>query len=326
MRKSKFLVLLVLFCNPLFGQVDFMKSDSLRQEALGLLMSKEYRKSAEKYKELLKDYEGYINKSDWYNTACCYALVGDVEKSFYHLLVLVEKNYKGYNHITTDSDLAILHSDKRWNDLISKIKANKEEAEKYYDKPLIAILDSIREEDQKYRRQMDEMRKEHGTDSEEWEVLIQNLQEADSLNFLKVSKILDERGWLGTSVIGEAGSVTLWLVIQHADQLPEKQRDYLKFLRVAAEKGEASLSNLAYLEDRVAKNFGNKQVYGTQITQDSISGEFYPYPMIDPENVDKRRMKVGVEPMGSYLEFWGATWDVDKYKKRMAELDAEKED
>jgi hypothetical protein len=47
-------------------------------------------------------------------------------------------------------------------------------------------------------------------------------------------------------------------------------------------------------------------------------------PMIDPDNVDKRRAEVGLEPIAEYLKIFDVTWDVEKFKKRMEEYDAKK--
>src|SRR5690606_19395504 len=125
--------------------------------------------------------------------------------------------YSNINHITTDANLHSLHSDKQWEKLIAIVKANKEEAEKYLDKPLVAILDTIYQEDQAYRRQIDEIKEKYGRDSDEIKDHWKLINEKDSINLIKIKKILEERGWLGPKIIGEQGNATLFLVIQHAD-------------------------------------------------------------------------------------------------------------
>lgn len=54
------------------------------------------------------------------------------------------------------------------------------------------------------------------------------------------------------------------------------------------------------------------------------TGEFYVSPIEDPQNVDKRRGKVGLGPLADYISNWDIIWDVEKHKKRSAELDAGK--
>ena len=95
-------------------------------DAKKLYDSKDYLQSAMKYKEAFDQNEGKAYPSDRYNAACSFALAEDIESAFYHLFRLANSSdYKDYEHITTDSDLDILHQDKRWNELISIVKSNK---------------------------------------------------------------------------------------------------------------------------------------------------------------------------------------------------------
>ncbi|MGE5943668.1 MAG: DUF6624 domain-containing protein [Flavobacteriales bacterium] len=260
------------------------------------------------------------NTSDRYNAACSWALAKEIDSSFVQLFQVSEKgNYSNYGHITTDSDLEILHSDKRWNIVLDIVKVNKERTEANLDKPLIAILDTIHQEDQVLRRQVREVEEKYGRDSEQIKAHWKTIGEKDSINLLKIQKILDERGWLGSDVIGSQGNNTLFLVIQHSElQVQEK---YLPMMREAVEKGNARPSSLALLEDRVALGQGKKQIFGSQIGRNPESGEFYVLPLQDPDNVDKRRAEVGLDTLQEYVSLWNITWDVEKYKKELPELE-----
>ena len=197
----------------------------------------------------------------------------------------------------------------------SLVKANKVKAEANLEKPLVAILDTIYRDDQQYRMQISEIEKEHGWDAPEMRKLWSIIIEKDSINLVKVKKILDERGWLGPDVIGQQGNGTLFLVIQHADL--ETQEKYLPMLRDAVQKGNARASDLALLEDRVALRQGKLQMYGSQIGRDPDTGESYVLPLEDPDNVDKRRASVGLGPLSEYTRRFGAVWDVEGYKKML---------
>lgn len=61
--------------------------------------------------------------------------------------------------------------------------------------------------------------------------------------------------------------------------------------------------NYAYLMDHVLKNKGKKQLYGTQMTWDSL-GNHFPYPIKDSVNVDKRRIEMGLNSLNHYLKFF----------------------
>ena len=72
---------------------------------------------------------------------------------------------------------------------------------------------------------------------------------------------------------------------------------------------------MALLEDRVALRQGKKQIYGSQIGVDPDTGEHYVQPLEDPDNVDKRRAEVGLEPIANYVKLWRINWNVEQYKK-----------
>lgn len=190
------------------------------------------------------------------------------------------------------------------------------------DKQLVAILDTIYQEDQKYRMQIDEIAKKYGWESDEMKAHGKIINEKDSINLIKVKKILDERGWLGPDIIGRKGNSALFLVIQHSDL--ETQKKYLPMMRDAVQKGNARSSSLALLEDRVALRQGKRQIYGSQIGRDQETGEYYILPLEDPENVDKRRAEVGLGTLQDYISNWGITWNVEEYIKKLPELEAKR--
>ena len=90
---------------------------------------KEYKKSVIAYAQAFE--YSYTDQLDIYNAACSSALAEDIETAFQYLFKLANSQFKyaDLKWITTDSDLDILHKDKRWIDLIKIVKLNKEEAE-----------------------------------------------------------------------------------------------------------------------------------------------------------------------------------------------------
>ncbi|MBK9419532.1 MAG: hypothetical protein IPN44_00595 [Flavobacteriales bacterium] len=135
-----------------------------------------------------------------------------------------------------------------------------------------------------------------------------------------MTRILDERGWLGADIIGGKGNATLFLVIQHADQATQER--YLPMMREAVAKGNAEGSSLALLEDRVALGQGKRQIYGSQIGRDNDTGEYFILPLEDPDKVDERRGQVGLDPLAEYPGNWDLTWDPVKYKEQLPALEA----
>lgn len=307
--------MLLCFAAPAQDQARY---NELVKDAWQQYENKEYLKSAQTYSTAFGALGGKGTQTDRYNAACSWALAGESDSAFYQLFYIAERNYTNYNHITTDTDLASLHEDPRWKDLQALIWANKEKEEAHYDKELVAVLDTVYREDQKYRMQIAAVREKFGWESVEMQDLLRKMDVADSINLVKVKKILDEHGWLGADSIGRHGNLTLFLVIQHADL--ETQEQYLPMMREAVKKGRAAAANLALLEDRVALRKGGKQIYGSQIGTNQTTGEYYLLPLTDPDNVDKRRAEVGLGPLQEYLSRWKLTWNAEEYKKNLPQL------
>jgi hypothetical protein len=191
-----------------------------------------------------------------------------------------------------------------------------QDTESKLDQSLITILDTVFQDDQMYRQKSREIEEKYGWDSEERQAHGRIIKQKDSINLIKVRKILDERGWLGSNVIGKQGNMTLYLVIQHSNS--ETREKYLPMMREAVQNRNASPSSLALLEDRVALGKGEKQIYGSQIAGNSESG-YIVQPLIDPDNVDKRRAEVGLGSLQDYVSRWGIIWDVEEFKKKQQE-------
>ncbi len=306
-----FLFSLIVACNAFSQDTEY---NAFVTTADSLYRIQNYRESAIEYSKAFKTFgwKGYL--VDRYNAACSWALANEVDSALFQLNIIVKKmNYKDYNDIVTDPDLTSLHSDKRWNELLEQIKSNKEKAEVNLDKTLVATLDSIFNDDQNGRQQLKEVEAIYGVDSKELKAHWKMISEKDSINLIKVKTILDTRGWLGEDVVGEQGNTTLFLVIQHSDI--KTQERYLPMMRQAVKNGKAKGSSLALLEDRVALRQGRMQIYGSQINRDIKTQSYYVSPLEDPDNVDKRRAEVGLQPLAEYLLNWNLVWDVEQYKK-----------
>lgn len=326
MKKLILLTLIGIISNFAFGQKDMTLYNSFVQKADSLYREKDFKNSAIEYQKAFDANDGKAYPGDRYNAACTFALAGDSEKAFYHLFYSAEHpniKYSNYSHITTDSDLNSLHKDKQWEKLLKMVKANKDEIEKDFDKPLVAILDTIYIEDQTYRRQIGTIEEKFGRESDEIKKHWKLINEKDSINLIKIQNILNERGWLGPKEIGNQGNSTLFLVIQHSPL--EVQEKYLPMMREAVKKGNANPSSLALLEDRVTLRKGGKQIYGSQIGRDPETGEYFVSPLEDPENVDLRRAEVGLGPIAEYIRNWNMTWDLKKHIERTEKMEKEKE-
>ena len=319
MKKKIFLSVCFISTQVTFGQN--AEYSTLVKKADSLYNVKDFKTSALTYTAAFKA-NGWVGMSDdRYNAACSWALANNSDSSFFQLNRIATKaNYMNYGHITTDPDLNSLHDDKRWKPLLDLIKQNKEKAEANLNKPLVAQLDSIYTEDQKYRLQIDQIEKKYGWESNEMKNHWKIINEKDSINLIKIKLLLDKYGWLGADVIGEQGNSTLFLVIQHSDIATQEK--YLPMMRDAVKNGKAKGSALALLEDRVALRNGKKQIYGSQIGRDNETKLYYVSPLEDPDNVDIRRAEVGLQPLADYISHWQIKWNIEQYKKDLPTIEA----
>jgi Family of unknown function (DUF6624) len=122
---------------------------------------------------------------------------------------------------------------------------------------------------------------------------------ADAENLPWLKQVIAEHGWPGKSLAGEDGAFAAWLLVQHADGDPAFQRHCLELMTAAADRGEATRRELAYLTDRVLLAEGQPQVYGTQAI--GRAGRFAARKLRDPDGVDQRRASAGLGPLAEYL-------------------------
>jgi hypothetical protein len=96
-------------------------------------------------------------------------------------------------------------------------------------------------------------------------------------NAARLESILDEVGW------------------------PAFQRRCLARLQDAAKTGKIPAWQPAYLLDRMRMFEGRPQIYGTQFEEDE-NGEPHPAPIEDPDHVNERRAKIGLDSLEERLQ------------------------
>ncbi len=182
-------------------------------------------------------------------------------------------------------------------------------AQSGFNKQLAAALDSIYDADQAGRLKLDSLQKKYGWQSEQVQSLLPSMKSQDSLNVVRIKKIIDTYGWQGPDQVGKKGSQTIFLVIQHADSLT--QVTYFPVMRAAVKEGKALPRELALLEDRILTTQGKEQIYGSQVRM-ADSGKFEFFPIKDEPNVNKRRAAVGLEPLEDYAKYFDIIYVLPK--------------
>ncbi len=188
-----------------------------------------------------------------------------------------------------------------------------------YDKPLKRELLKIWNEDQDIRQEWTEAWNKFGDGSPVVDSIIKRMRYTDSIHLVFITKILDEKGWVGKDKIGGLANNTFFVIIQHSDL--KTQQKYLPMMRTAVKEGKTEARWLALLEDRVALGEGRKQIYGSQIYFNKKTNKSYVAPLDDPDNVDKRRKEVGLDPLSHYLKQMDLIWNLEEYKKQLPELE-----
>lgn len=319
MKKITFLMLTTLLILSSCSGQNSGDYTELIAEARDLYKAGKYEQSGEKYAVALASVEVSDSISHLYEAAQAWAMANEKDAAFKTLFrISDEGKYSDLGQISSDKAFHSLRTDERYMTLLTKISGNKKEAEAEFSE-IATLLETVRYDDQKYRQEMGEIQEKFGNDSEELKANLTLMHEQDSINLIKVEKILEEHGWLGWDDIGRRANAALFLVIQHADL--ETQEKYLPMLREAVKRGDAAPSDLALLEDRVALRQGKKQIYGSQMALDQETGEYYVSPLEDPDNVNQRRAEVGLEPIEDYVSHWDIIWDVEAHKKKGMEMD-----
>lgn len=113
----------------------------------------------------------------------------------------------------------------------------------------------------------------------------------DSLSFDRVGHILDVFGYPSKEIAGESSGIPFYILSFAPVYVKEK---YLNQFILAADRDYISWKSLAYYIDKIKIAKGEKQVYGTQGNYDN-NYKFLMYPCIDPENLNIRRERVGLE-------------------------------
>jgi hypothetical protein len=178
-----------------------------------------------------------------------------------------------------------------------------------FNKDLAALLDTVYKEDQTERLKIDRLQKQYGWQSEQMQSLWKKIHVQDSINLIKVKKIIDMHGWVGPDEVGKQGARTIFLVIQHADSLT--QVTFLPLMQEAVKNGKASPQDLALLEDRVLTKQGKEQIYGSQVRTNE-KGNYEFFPIKDEINVNKRRASVGLEPLEKYAKHFDIKYVLPK--------------
>ncbi|MBQ3732928.1 MAG: hypothetical protein II859_03100 [Bacteroidales bacterium] len=218
----------------------------------------------------------------------CAERIGDSAKAKRLLYRLVQSN--GFDRESFDTWLGGFNLQARsyWPELDSLIQIT----ESRRCRPFIDSLDAMVRKDQGVRMRIE---------AEGWTEDIRDQMIAiDSANTADLQALITQYGFPSWHLVGQKGAENAWLIAQHSFfYLPE----YLKRYRQAVLENDAERRFLAYMEDRFLMMQGRPQIYGTQMA--GMGDDMGYYPIMDMENLDRRRAAMGIRPFSDYVKSWG---------------------
>lgn len=322
MKHLPFLILCIFICNTVFAQ-QFSSDDPSYKEFVTkgetALKAMNYDSCMIYYKNAFKIRQT-SELSTMRNAACAYSagdedyLAEQLKKAFdlsWGSSNNIYKNYPEFDYLRK-SDFDKLVGD-------TYLQYAKEAG---VDLDLMAEFEIIQYEDQRYRREMNGVEEKYGWESPQIDSLWVLQNKADSLNTLRITEIIDERGYPGKSMVGDGYASTAFLVIQHADLAIQEK--YLSTITKAADDGEVRWSSVALLVDRINMRNGKPQIYGSQVNRDPETEEYYFSRIAEPFKIDSIRATVGLGPLQSYADNWEFEWDPEKHISTNDAIDAKK--
>ncbi len=187
---------------------------------------------------------------------------------------------------------------------------------------LIAVLDTIWQTEQIPIRLRDSLIAIYGAESKEAGVYQKEYRKNHTINIKKIRGILDNQDWPKKAVIGVQGNRTICNVLQHADQ--QTREHFIPMMRKAVLDKKLEPRYLVRAEDRIATDKGELQIYGGQMKYYPETKTFNVWPVYDPVNIDKRRAKIGLEPIEQFLKNrFDFEWNLQEQIRRTEEFEKE---
>jgi len=230
--------------------------------------------------------------------ARCHSLLGNTDIAFSHLK-------KGVNHDTINKwmiepDFFNICESQKWSSLLNLQIQKMTNVQRINNSELTKQLWIMALKDQAYYYHIKVAMQNNLAQSILWEHFWLLKKKLNDKNLSDLLKIIDEFGWPKISDVGSLAASTAFFIIQHSDY--EIQKKYYSYLEKAVKENEATKKELAYLTDRILVHEGKPQLYGSQRSRNLETGEVKMYPVEDPENLNKRRVEMGMKPIDNLEE------------------------
>ncbi len=303
--KKYIYIISILFVSFIYGQKS--EGDLLRKEGAIDDAIRAYK----------KDFiSNSSNSKNTYNLACAFALTYIQKDSAFHYLEIALKNDYSLWALA-DNDLLSLTNDFRWKGVESQQLKRYQEKSGQLKQPDYAIqLLRLIMKDQALDYQMDLAKTyfmKNGKAPHWYYPIAQMKQDIASDNFKKMDSLIGQYGWPTYSMVGKLSADAPLLIINHHES-DEVRKKYLNKIKNACMTKEGSCIEYAKIQDRILVNSNQLQIYGMQFRYND-KRVLEPFPTENPEFVDQRRLKIGLEPLKDYLKRKiNYDWNVDQKK------------
>ena len=129
--------------------------------------------------------------------------------------------------------------------------------------------------------------------------LLRGMTREDSVRTERLKAMIALYGWPDGDRAGREASQAAFLILQHSPS-QTFQVEMLPVIEGLAGTGQVPGQDLALLTDRVLKQQGSPQRYGTQF--DFVGDTLVLYEVEDKAALEERRERMGLPPMSVYVE------------------------
>lgn len=169
-----------------------------------------------------------------------------------------------------------------------------------FDSALMLQLKQLEFSDQDVRIRADSLFRMNPKDTVVLKLLETEMIKSDSINLMKIVKILDKYGYPGLSMVSADYMNVAFILLQHA---PFKTREkYFPLILKACDEGEMDKTLLPMMIDRNNLDKGKKQIYGTQLSWNEKLKKFELYPVEDLKKINELRREYCLGPIEDYLK------------------------
>jgi len=239
------------------------------------------------------------NKKHAYNIACNYSLLNLKDSAFIFIQKALHNGYVD-RWLLHDSDFDNLKNEKEWKLIKQKMNEDFILKNPSVDTSIVFELFKMKYKDQFVRFEFMSLMDKYGFKSTKLDSIKSVTRKIGILNRNKLDSLINKHGWFNKSIVGANGMKITFLIIQHGNN--EYKKKYLDCIKYSVDLGEIPKRYFANFIDRILSADNKKQRYGTELRLINGKGNKYELtPVEDENNLNKRRAKMGLEPIEDYL-------------------------